>query len=104
VKAPPQRRIREPVLVGVDDHPQAAASIRRTKSVAGLAAFSVTLGLGLLHDALVSTACLRALGAGVAGYLVAWGISVTVWRHLLRAQARELVARAVAQRAASKKQ
>jgi hypothetical protein len=101
VKAPPPRRLPEPVLVGVAHHPLAARSIRRAKSFAGLAGFGLTLGLGLLNDALLSTACLRALGAGVAAYLIVWGISVTVWRHLLRAQAREAVAHAIASRSRS---
>jgi hypothetical protein len=31
---------------------------------------------------------LRALAAGVAGYVVAWGCAVTVWRHLVVAELR----------------
>jgi len=89
------------MLVGVADHPVAAASIRRVKSVAGLVGFAATLGLGIRHDALLSTACLHALAVGVASYIIAWGASVTIWRHLLRAQARAAVARAVANHAAA---
>lgn len=84
------------MLIGVADHPAAAASIRRAKALAGLVGFGVTLALGLRHDALLSTACLHALAVGVTGYLVAWGAAVTVWRHLLRAQVRAAVERATA--------
>jgi hypothetical protein len=93
-----ERRSAEPELIGVVDHPIAARSTRRAKSIGGLVGFGFTLGLGLYHGALFSTACFRALGAGIAGYLVVWGVSVTIWRHLLRAQARAAVARAVARR------
>jgi hypothetical protein len=90
----PPARQRGLVLICVADHPVASASIRRAKSLAGLAGFAITLGLGLRHDALLATACLHALAVGVAGYVVAWGASVTVWRQLLRAQVRTAVANA----------
>jgi hypothetical protein len=92
-----------PQLIGVGEHPVAAAAIRRTKSTGGLLAFGVTLALGLLHGAVLSTACVRALGAGVAGYMVSWGAAVAVWRHLLRAQARAVIARAAVRQAAKRR-
>ncbi len=90
------------MLIGVAKHPVAAASVRRAKSLAGLVGFAVTLALGLRHGALLSTACIHALAVGLGGYLVAWGASVTVWRHILRAQTRIAVARAVAKHAADR--
>ena len=94
----------EPELIGIAEHPVAAAAVRKTKSVGGLAAFALTLLLGLAHGADPSTACVRALGAGMAGYLVAWAAAVAVWRHLLRAQARAVLEAARARAAANRRQ
>ena len=95
----PQRPPREPELVGVVDHPIAAASISRAKSLAGLVGFAVTLALGIRHEALLATAFLHALAVGVGAYLVVWAVAVTVWREILRAQARAAVKRAIAKAA-----
>ena len=91
-----QRPLREPELVGIADHPVAAASIKRVKSLAGLVGFAATLALGLRHHALLSTVCLHALAVGVGAYVVAWTVAVTVWRQILRAHARAVVKRAIA--------
>ena len=89
-----------PELIGVGEHPVSSGAIRRAKSAGGLIAFGVTLALGFLHGADLSTACVRALGAGIAGYTVAWAASVAIWRHLLRAQARAVLSSAAARNAA----
>jgi hypothetical protein len=92
-----------PELIGVGEHPVSSAAIRRAKSVGGLIAFGVTLALGFLNGADLSTACARALGAGIAGYMVSWAASVAIWRHLLRAQARAVLANAAARNAARRR-
>ena len=58
----------------VANHPRARAQIRMAKGWGGLIGFVI--------------AGLRALAAGVAGYVVAWGCAVTVWRHLVVAELR----------------
>ena len=93
----------EPELIGVAEHPVSSAAIRRAKSTGGLLAFAVTLALGLMHGADLSTACVRALGAGIAGYMVAWAAAVAIWRHLLRAQAKAVLANAAARSAAGRR-
>jgi uncharacterized membrane protein YccC len=65
-----------------------------------LAAFVVTAYLSLSHGATPDVAGMRALGAGVLGYVVAWGCAVMVWRQLMVAEVRAKVQRA---RAASDK-
>jgi hypothetical protein len=88
----------EPPLVSLSEHPKAGRSIRRTKAWGGLLAFAVTgfashaTGMGL------DGAALRALGGGILGYLLTWWLAMIVWRHLLQAEARVAIERAVARR------
>jgi hypothetical protein len=88
----------EPTLVGVSAHPQVAASIRRAKSVGGLVGFALVLLLSQKNAAPFATSCFRATVGGLIGYLVAWTVSVVVWRHMLRARTRAAIARAAARR------
>jgi uncharacterized membrane protein YccC len=90
--------VTEPTLVGLSDHPQVAASIRRAKSVGGLVGFALVLLLSQKNSAPFATACFRATLGGAIGYLVAWSVSVVVWRHVLRARTRAAIARATARR------
>jgi len=89
----------EPTLVGLSAHPRVAASIRRAKSVGGLVGFALVLLLSQKNAAPLATSCFRATVGGVVGYLVAWSVSVVVWRHVLRARTRAAIARATARRA-----
>ncbi len=86
--------------LSVAGHPRAAAQVRKAKGWGGLAAFVVTAYLSLSHGATPDVAGMRALGAGVLGYVVAWGCAVMVWRQLMVAEVRAKVQRA---RAASDK-
>jgi hypothetical protein len=76
-------------------HPRASASIRVWKARGALGGFAVTGGASLLNGAVVFDAGMRALAGGVAGYLAAWFVAVTAWRHLVRAEARTAVRRAM---------
>ena len=42
--------------------------------------------LSLRANVPVFDAWMRGLGAGIAAYVVAWGISLSVWRHLAMAE------------------
>jgi len=67
--------------------------------VGGLVGFALVLALSQKNGAPFATACFRATVGGVVGYLVAWSVSVVVWRHVLRARTRAAIARAAARRA-----
>lgn len=79
--------------LSVAGHPRAAAQVRKAKGWGGLAAFVVTAYLSLAHGATPDVAGMRALGAGVLGYVVAWACAVVVWRQLMVAEIRAKVER-----------
>jgi hypothetical protein len=89
----------EPRFISIAEHPRAGASVRRWKSWGGLAAFALTLAAGLLGGVETWTAVGRALAGGVVGYLAVWAAALAVWRHLLHAEARAVLARVAARRA-----
>lgn len=80
--------------LSVAGHPRAAAQVRKAKGWGGLAAFVVTAYLSLSHGATPDVAGMRALGAGVLGYVIAWTCAVMVWRQLMVAEIRAKVERA----------
>jgi hypothetical protein len=75
-------------------HPRASLQVRRAKGWGGLVGFG--LAAYLSYKAGVPTADLgiRAVVAGLAGYMIAWACAVTVWRHLVLAELRAVVERA----------
>jgi uncharacterized membrane protein YcjF (UPF0283 family) len=85
-------------------HPRARRHIAIAKGWGGLIAFAVVLKLA--HDAGLpwSDAIQRGVLGGIVGYLAAWMIVQTIWRHLALAELedlrRRLVARAETQAAA----
>lgn len=77
-----------PAGASVANHPRARAQVRRAKGWGGLLGFGIAAYLSLKAGVPTADAGLRALGAGVAGYIVAWGCAVAVWRHLVVAEMR----------------
>jgi hypothetical protein len=77
--------------------PKAAGSVRRLKSWGGLVGFGLVYLVSWRQGLPLADATLRALLGGVVGSMAAWAAGVTVWRHLLRAQA-AAVARAASER------
>jgi hypothetical protein len=69
-------------------HPRAGSHVRRAKGWGGLTGFGIAAYLSMHAGVPTYDAGIRALVAGAAGYLLAWGCSVTVWRHLLVAELR----------------
>ena len=97
----------EQILPSVTNHPRAGAQIARAKAWGGLAGFALVAVLSLRAGVPTADALLRALLAGVAAYVAAWGCAVAVWRHLviaeLRAVRRHRVAEGAARRAAAQR-
>jgi hypothetical protein len=77
----------------VATHPRAAAAVRRAKGFGGLGGFALAALLSHRAGLAASDTLERALIAGVAGYVLAWGCAVTVWRHLLLAEMRTAIER-----------
>lgn len=80
--------------MSVASHPRAAASVRQAKGWGGIAAFGITAYVSLSHGVSPDVAGLRAIAAGIVGYVLAWGCGVMVWRHLMVAELRARVERA----------
>lgn len=78
----------------VAGHPRAAAQVRQAKGWGGVGAFAIAGYLSYKAGIPPDQVGERALEAGVAGYLLAWACSVTVWRHLMLAELRERAERA----------
>lgn len=70
----------------IANHPRAKASIRRAKAWAGLAGFAIAALVSLQASVPLFQAGLRALGAGVVGYMLAWWVGVLLWRQLILAE------------------
>jgi hypothetical protein len=70
----------------IANHPRARASIRHAKGWAGLAGFAIAALVSIQATVPMFQVGLRALGAGVVGYMLAWWFSVMVWRQLILAE------------------
>jgi uncharacterized membrane protein YccC len=82
-------------MVAMRDHPRAAESIRRAKSLGALVFFvAVALTTYMRGDTLDQVG-MRALAGGMAGYMVAWAGAVVVWQQLLVGEAKAAVERAI---------
>jgi hypothetical protein len=77
----------------VATHPRAASAVRRAKGFGGLGGFALAALLSHRAGLAAPDMLERALIAGVAGYVIAWGCAVTVWRHLLLAEMRTAIER-----------
>lgn len=75
----------------VASHPRASYQVRRAKGWGGLAGFAIAAYLSYKAGVPTADLGLRALVAGMAGYMLAWACSVTVWRHLVLAELRAAV-------------
>ncbi|HVV58482.1 MAG TPA: hypothetical protein VHC45_08980 [Gaiellaceae bacterium] len=77
----------EPKLTSLSEHPTAGPAIRRAKAIGGLVGFGIAVLVGLQIGQPFAPMALRAVELGLAGNLVAWAVSVAIWRRLLAAQA-----------------
>jgi hypothetical protein len=78
-------------MLSIASDPRAGAQVRRAKGWGGLIAFVLAGYLSIKANVPIADAGLRALIAGLAGYLLAWACSVTIWRQLLTAQVKHAV-------------
>ncbi len=80
----------------VANHPRARYQVRRAKGWGGIAGFAVTGYLSYKAGVPTFDVGVRALIAGIVGYMLAWKCAVTVWRHLVVAELRAVVERSEA--------
>jgi hypothetical protein len=72
-------------------HPRASYQVRRMKGWGGIAGFAIAAYLSYKAGVPTVDLGLRALIAGIVGYMLAWACAVTVWRHLVLAELRAAV-------------
>lgn len=68
------------------DHPRAIRHIRVGRAWGALVAFAAVLLLSLRAGVPLDPALTRALGSGIAGYVVTWAVMVLAWRQLAQAE------------------
>ena len=76
------------VVPSVANHPRARYQVRRAKGWGGIAGFAIAGYLSYKAGVPTFDVGLRALMAGIVGYMLAWMCAVTVWRHLVLAELR----------------
>jgi hypothetical protein len=76
--------------IRISAHPRARRQIAQAKAWGALAAFGLVLLVSWQAGVPAFDVGLRALAAGVVGYIVAWGVAVQVWRHLAVAEVRDV--------------
>lgn len=72
--------------VSVAQHPRIAARVRAAKAWGALGAFALVALASSRAGAESFDVLLRALGAGVVGWVVAWAAAVGIGRSLVRAE------------------
>jgi len=88
-----------PVL-SVAAHPTAKTHVRKAKGAGGLIGFVLAAFLSLKASVPLAEVGERALIAGVAGYLIGWAASLTVWRQIMIAELK-VAAEQISQRRAA---
>jgi hypothetical protein len=74
-------------------HPRASHQVRRAKGWGGVAGFGIAAYLSHKAGVPLVDLGLRAIIAGMVGYLLAWACAVTVWRQLVLAELRAAIER-----------
>jgi high-affinity Fe2+/Pb2+ permease len=85
----------EEVAIRLSAHPRALRQIEQARGWGGIGCFALVALLGLAAGVPPVTIGLRALVAGIVGYMLCWFLAVVVWRHL--AVAEEAAARSFAE-------
>ena len=75
-------------------HPRASYQVRRAKGWGGIAGFGIAAYLSYKAGVPTVDLGMRAIVAGMVGYMLAWACAVTVWRQLVLAELRAAVDRA----------
>ena len=74
-------------------HPRASYQVRKAKGWGGMAGFGIAAYLSHKAGVPIADLGLRAIIAGMVGYMLAWACAVTVWRQLVLAELRAAVDR-----------
>jgi hypothetical protein len=74
--------------VSIAAHPQASHAVRSLKAWGGLIGFGLGAYMSAHAGASLGLLGLRALAAGIAGYMVAWFCGVVAWRAIVSAEVR----------------
>ncbi len=74
-------------------HPRASYQVRRAKGWGGIAGFALAAYFSYKAGVPAADLGLRALVAGIVGYMLAWACAVTVWRQLVLAELRAALER-----------
>ena len=74
-------------------HPRASYQVRRVKGWGGLIGFGAAAYVSYKAGVPMFDLGLRALIAGIVGYMLAWACAVTVWRQLVLAELRAAIER-----------
>jgi hypothetical protein len=72
-------------------HPRASYQVRKAKGWGGMAGFGIAAYLSYKAGVPTVDLGLRAIIAGMVGYMLAWACAVTVWRQLVLAELRAAV-------------
>jgi hypothetical protein len=75
-------------------HPRGSHQVRKAKGWGGMAGFGIAAYLSYKAGVPTVDLGLRAIIAGLVGYMLAWACAVTVWRQLVLAELRAAVERA----------
>ena len=78
----------------VADHPRASRHVRLAKGWGGLIGFVLVAVLSWRAGRGAFDVGLRALAAGLVGFIVAWAVTLSAWRLLVEAEPRLAVAEA----------
>jgi hypothetical protein len=79
---------KSPDYVSIANHPRAHAQVRAAKGWGGLIGFVVAAALSVQASIPFVQVLERALLFGIVGYLVAWALSMLVWKQLILAEQR----------------
>ena len=74
--------------VRLSAHPRARRAIARSKAIGGVVGFLIGFWLGSGAGLPAWDTGVRALGGGIAGYLIVWVAAVQIWRQLILAEYR----------------
>src|SRR3954454_12428003 len=69
-------------------HPRAQRSIGRAKAIGGVVGFVIGLWLGSRAALPAWDTGMRALGGGIAGWLIVWVAAVQIWKQVIIAEFR----------------
>jgi hypothetical protein len=79
--------------ISIAGHPHAGNSVRSLKGWGGLIGFMLAALLSLRAGVPLTVLGLRAIVAGLAGYMVAWWCGVAAWRAIVAAEAHAMLER-----------